>query len=115
MAAATESSFDAVGTAALFGAVAGGLSVLFPFFDGLTAALMALLMAAWLGDRSRATRTFHGPTPVTLGALASWGAGWVDFLGHLPAVDHLHALLLGAAGLPLWWESRMNRASAGAT
>lgn len=115
MTTAPEGSFDAVGTAALFGVVAGGLSVLFPFFDGLTAALMALLMAAWLGDRARTSRAGYGPTPVTLAALASWGAGWVGFLGHLPAVVPLHALLLGVAGLPLWWEARRRAASAGAS
>lgn len=115
MAAATGGAFDAVGTAALFGAVAGGLSVLFAFFDGLTVALMALLMAAWLSERGRAARAARGPTPVTLIALGSWGAGWVGFLGHLPSTVHLHALLLGASGLPLWWESRLRPAAAGAT
>lgn len=115
MAAPAEGSFDPVGSAALFGAVAGGLSVPFPFFDGLTAALMALLMAAWVADRGLARRPVHRPTPATLAALGSWGAGWVGFIGHFPAIVHLHALLLGAAGLPLWWEARTRGASAGAT
>lgn len=94
---------DAVPAAALFGAVAGALSVRFAYFDGLTAALAALLLLAWLIEPRRARRGRSGSLPPRLVALLAVGAGWVAFLAGPPALAPVRGLLLGLVGLPLWF------------
>lgn len=105
----TGDPIDPVPVAAFFGAVAGLLSVAFPFFEGLTAALSALLLVSRLYrhpyDRSRARSAWR-----TGGAVAAAGFGWAAFFGAPGALAPVRGLLLGGAGVLFWWWSRPERA-----
>ncbi len=100
---------DPVPVAALFGAVAGLLSVAFPFFEGLTAALSALLLVSRLYrlpyDRGPARSPWR-----TGGAVAAAGLGWAAFFGAPAALAPVRGLLLGGAGVLFWWWTRAERA-----
>ena len=98
---------------ALFGALAGGISVVLPYFDGLVAALGALLVAAHV-LHARARPGSVDILPVR--AYASWlalAAGWVVFLLAPHALDAVRGLALGLSGLPvgLWTRSERDPGS----
>lgn len=103
MAAPTgATALNPVPAAALFAAIAGLLSVRYPYFDGLTAALAALLLVAWGSARSRPRGRWSGPVPPVVGALALAAAGWGVFFLTPPSLAEVRGLVLGAAVLPLW-------------
>lgn len=93
---------DPVPAAALFAAIAGGLSVPYAYFDGLTAALAALLALACAIERRGSRRRWAGPIPAGAIVWAIAIAGWVAFLGDPPALRAVRGLLLGVTGVPLW-------------
>ncbi len=99
--------FDALPVSAALGAVAGALAIAVPYFNGLAAALGGLTLGTWLlrggprgpfgyGDRRR---------PPIL-AFASGLGAWGLFLVPPPFLLPYRGLVLGAAGLVLWWTRR---------
>lgn len=94
---------DPVPAAALFGLVAGLLSVRFPYFDGLTAAMAALLLLAWGLDRRPGRGRWAGALPPRWAGGLIAGVGWLLFLAGPPALLPFRGALLGLVGLPLWW------------
>ncbi|HYK94002.1 MAG TPA: hypothetical protein VEY07_08195 [Thermoplasmata archaeon] len=96
----------------LLGVLAGGLSVLLPYFDGLTAALGALLIVSLLAAaRPRRLRSILQSSPALLAAIAL-AAGWGFFLLAPSLVSSVRGLALGLGGVPaglgvgLPWRSR---------
>ena len=104
-----EDRLDPATTATFFGATSGVLSVLFPFFDGLTVALAALLLLAGVRrHRTGSTGATDGRALHLLcaGCLA---AGWGLFLFAPGSLAPVRGLALGLAGLPYGW--RLHRRS----
>lgn len=95
-------SADPIPAAALFAAIAGLLSFRFAYFDGLTAALAALLVVAWATSRPRRRGSWAGPIPPVAVGLAVVGLGWALFLLLPPPATALRGVVLGVTGLPLW-------------
>ncbi|MCI4335868.1 MAG: hypothetical protein L3K17_01535 [Thermoplasmata archaeon] len=93
---------DPIPPAALFALVAGGLAIAYPYFDGLTVALAALLAISWIVRRpaSSLQRSLRLPPRILAGAVAA--VGWAFFLAGPPAFDAVRGALLGVSGLPLW-------------
>ncbi|MCI4339709.1 MAG: hypothetical protein L3J73_00355 [Thermoplasmata archaeon] len=106
--ATLELPLDLVDATGLLGVLAGVLSLALPYFLGLTAALGAILFAVAL--RRRPESATVPPRPDLQRAYAiGFGAavaGWV-FVGlHPAALGRLVGVVLGVAGLPLWWAAR---------
>jgi hypothetical protein len=106
--AATVAGVDPVVTSGGLGAVAGLASLGWPFFDGLTAALVALAALAW-GSRHLArplrppARRAPDVTLLSAMALAALSAGWAFFLlAPAPWLSGRGAVLGVAGGLVAW-------------
>lgn len=88
---------DPVLVSSFFGAFAGVLSLLFPYFDGLALVLSALLLVAWV--------TVSGPSVlrrgVAIGGVGAVAAGWAFYLLAPGGLSSLHGAVLGLAGVPL--------------
>ncbi|MCI4367565.1 MAG: hypothetical protein L3K08_07425 [Thermoplasmata archaeon] len=95
---------DAVHVGAIFGALSGLLSLEIPFFDGLVAALAALVAVDWASRLARG-----GPKRGARKICAlSIVVGWSIFL-LLPAPEAgFRGLSLGLSLAPLWWTGRRN-------
>lgn len=100
-----ERGREAFGTAAGLAVVVGGLSVVLPGFDVLTATLVALAVAGWASVHRRGARPLGGTrTPPVAYALAFavLGMAAVAFVDPPPALAPWRALLLGLGVVPLW-------------
>ncbi len=106
-----ELPMDLVDASGLLGAFAGGLSIVLPFFFGLTAAMGAVLMGTVLLRRSDATQTALRPGlyPRYFLAFAVALAAWAVVAFHPVAVERFLGAILGIAGLPLWAIARRPR------
>ena len=93
---------DAVHTGAVVGALSGVLSVELPFFDGLVAALAALVGVAWV---LRGVPSGPRPLPRRFSGVCAV-VGWSMFLLLPPPLEVLRGLALGASLAPLWWTAR---------
>ncbi|HEY6238843.1 MAG TPA: hypothetical protein VIZ68_06635 [Thermoplasmata archaeon] len=106
---AASLSMDSLDAAGGFGALAGALSVVLPFFDGLTMTLAALVVGTsllrWARARS-AGRTDQLDAAQFLLGLGSALAGWGVFLAAPPVFGAVRGLVLGLTVLPLWWLER---------
>jgi len=93
---------DPVGTAGGLAAVAGVVSLFWPFFDGMTAALVSLAAVGWLP--SLLNRNSTRPTGLRVPALVSvlvllgLAAGWAYFLLAAGPWVLGRGVALGAAG-----------------
>lgn len=96
---------DAVRVASLFGAVAGVLSLVDPYFNGLAVALAGLLLLAALRRRRGQASPPRLPWETHLPAVVV-GIGWIFFLAGPAGLAPLRGLVLGLAGLPLGWPKR---------
>ena len=91
---------EPVRSAGLFGALAGALSVVDPYFDGLTVALAALLLLGWLLRRPSRKPIAGEGIPGWLAGTAL-AIGWFVYLASPPELAVFRGLALGLAGLPL--------------
>ena len=109
---APELPMDALDAAGSFGALAGVLSVVLPYFVGLVLALAALSIGVAV---PRVATTGRPARPASRWALAFGiaGAGWLMFAVPLPLLGNLRGLLLGGSIVPLWWVARRPRAFGG--
>ena len=102
-------AMDPLDASGAFGALSGVLSVVLPYFDGLTMALAALVVGIAL---LRWTRGRFGGGPGSsdadrfLLALVSAIVGWAVFLEAPSTLASIRGLVLGGAILPLWWLER---------
>ena len=109
---APELPMDALDAAGGFGALAGVLSVVLPYFVGLVLALAALSVGVAV---PRVSTTGSRGKPASRWALAFGltGAGWLLFVAPVPLLANIRGLLLGSSILPLWWVARRPRAFGG--
>ncbi len=99
--------FEAFGAAVGCAVVAGALSIVTPFLSALTAALAALAVAGWVSRlRESGSARRELVRPDRLAAVALVGAAAVLFLGRVPELENLKALLLGLSFVPLWLVER---------
>jgi hypothetical protein len=100
-----ELPMDGLDAAGGFGALAGLLSVVLPYFGGLVLALAALSLGLAVprvpppGIRSILRPRW------TL-AFGSAGVGWMLFAVPWPSLTGLRGLVLGLSTVPLWWTAR---------
>ncbi len=97
---------DPVRVSAIFGAIAGALSLAVPFFDGLTVALSALLVAIRLGRSVGEGARSKVPVVRIASALAAMAVGWGFFLGAPAPLAGVRGAGLGLAGVLFWWGAR---------
>jgi hypothetical protein len=98
------SGVDAVHVGAIFGAFSGFLSLEIPFFEGLVAALAALVAVAWASRPAR-----DGPERGARRICAlSIVVGWSMFLLLPIPLTGFRGLALGLSLAPLWWTGRRN-------
>lgn len=102
-----ELSMDTVDAAGFFGLLAGALSIVLPYFDGLTLAMSAL------GAGAAVVRSGREPRPqgrqgsrVLWSGVAMTAAGMAVFLAAPPVLDQVRGLVLGTAAVPLWLAAR---------
>lgn len=99
---------DPLDAAVAFALLGGVLSLLLPYFVGLTFALSGLVLAIALvrrrprPDRPGRAGVLHG-LPVSL---ASFAVGWGFLFGAPPGLAPVRGLLLALATLPLWRVAR---------
>lgn len=100
-------AMDPVDAAGLFGLLAGGLSIVLPYFDGLTLALSALGAGAAVVRAAPEPRTSPRRRSRSLwtGVVFS-AAGMGVFLLGPPILDRVRGLVLGVAAVPLWIVAR---------
>ncbi len=92
--------FEAFGAAVGCAVVAGALSIVTPF-------LSALAVAGWVSRlRESGSARRELVRPDRLAAVALVGAAAVLFLGRVPELENLKALLLGLSFVPLWLVER---------
>lgn len=108
-AAYAELPMDLVEASGLFGALAGGLSVLLPFFLGLATTLSVLLIAGGLlrvaeGRRATSDRRPRW-RPYVIAFAVAIGA-WALVLAHPENLARFTGAILGAGGVPLWRAAR---------
>jgi len=93
---------DPASVAAYFGLIAGALAWVDPFFDGLVAALAALLVAAVVVGRTRGMGR-----SIPSGRLAAFGSllvtAWGVYLWNPLWLAGPRGLLLGAGSFAFWW------------
>jgi hypothetical protein len=99
---AVSPGIDPVHVGALFAALAGILSIEIPFFDGLVAALGALVGVTWV---FRVASAPTGPFPRPVSAISA-AVGWSMFLFLPSPLEMLRGLALGVSLAPLWWTAR---------
>lgn len=106
--------FDPLRASAGLGALAGLLSLAAPFFDGLAAALAGIALGAWL---TRAPAAGAAPTRGRRAlaglSLAACLAAWVVFVLAPSPLGTFRGLLLGGAGVGLWFTGRRPSAFGG--
>lgn len=111
---ATVTGVDAVGTAGGLGAIAGVASVGWPFFDGMTAALVALAAVGWVARMLPGIRADRRAPPserrVVLLVLAALAVGWAYFLLASGAWVLGRGIVLGASGACIGWVGRQRPA-----
>ena len=106
---------DVVDAATVFGLLGGGLSLFFPFFQGLTVALVALALVGWLTRFSgaRANQTAGSAAsprrPLPVVSLSLLGAGWVAFLAVPVFWSFPRGAVLALSLVPLSWFERSVR------
>jgi hypothetical protein len=106
---AVSLAMDTLDASGGFGALAGVLSVVLPFFIGLTMTLAAVVVGTsllrWTQGRSAGRADQPDAARFLLG-LGSALAGWGLFFAGPPALSAIRGLLLGLTVLPLWWLER---------
>lgn len=109
-----ELGFEAFGTACGLAVVVGGLSVVLPAFDILTATLAALAVAGWASLHRRERPPLSGverPAREHAVAFAVLGAAAVAFLDPPGPFGPWRALGLGLGLVPLWVAERGSRSA----
>jgi len=101
-----ELGLEAFGTACGLAIIAGGLAVLLPSFDILTATLVALGVAGWASIHRRGNGGGARPSGTHLLGFALLGAAVVNFFDPPGALGPWRALLLGLGLVPLWVVER---------
>lgn len=111
---AGELGFEAFGAACGLAIVAGGLSVVLPAFDALTATLVALAVAGWASIHRRESSGRLGTAgSLRAGTLsfAVLGVASVAFLDPPGPLAPWRALVLGLGVVPLWVAERVRSTS----
>jgi hypothetical protein len=104
-----ELPIDVVDATGLLGALSGVLSVLLPFFLGLTVALGAMLLSAGLLRRIGGSGAERPDEATRRRYWIGFGVallGWTFVLAHPALADRFLGATLGSAGLPLWSIAR---------
>ncbi len=92
--------------AAYFAATAGLLSLLVPFFEGLTVALSALLLTARLYQPRRAMGCRPPPASRLAIGFGAIGATWALVLLPVDGLPPWRGALLGLGSLAFFWGAR---------
>jgi len=104
-----ELPMDLVDATGLLGALAGALSIVAPFFFGLTAALGAMLLSSGILRRVDAKGRGAPDDAIRrrfLFGFATALAAWAFVFFHPAATDRFLGAVIGTAGLPLWSVAR---------
>jgi|HubBroStandDraft_1064217.scaffolds.fasta_scaffold13435_5 hypothetical protein len=99
--------FDTFSVSLGIAVIAGGLALLAPFLDSLTAALVALAGAGWAAGLPRhGARAADWARPARVGGILALGIGTVAFFALPGPFDIARGLALSVSFVPLWLVER---------